>query len=98
MEKIVIMQLGSASSDRALASSESRVQLVPCLSFWLQERWDVRHCLAGGLGTSSLSVQVATMNMGVSGRTLQHNNNKNYEYTHPPNLKNIGSFFPNKLF
>lgn len=75
---IVIMHLGFASSNRALVSSESQVQLVLCLSFQPQERWEIRHCLAGGLGTSSLSVQVATMNMGTSGRTLQHNNN-NYK-------------------
>lgn len=64
MEKIVIVQLGFASSNRASVSSEGQVQLVLCLSFHPREHWDIRHCLAGGLGTSSLSVQVVTMNVG----------------------------------
>lgn len=64
MEKIIIMWLGFASSNRASVSSEGQVQLVLCLSFQPLERWDIRHCLAGELGTSSLSIQVVTVNMG----------------------------------
>lgn len=64
MENIVIMQLGFASSNRASVISESQVPLVLLLSFQPRERWHIRHCLAGGSGTSSLSVQVAAVNMG----------------------------------
>lgn len=63
-KKIVIMQLGFAVSNRVLVSSDSQVQLVLWLSLQPRELWDVRRCLVRGLGTSSLSAQVATLNMG----------------------------------
>lgn len=64
MENIVVMQLGFASSNRASVSSESQVPLVQFLSFQPRERWHIGHCLAGGLGTSSLSIRMAAMNIG----------------------------------
>lgn len=58
------MQLVFAASNRASLSSESQVWLVLGLSLQPREHWDFWHCLAGGLGTSSLSIQVATLNVG----------------------------------